>query len=132
MTPTLRFLNELPIQIEPAVSEKLKRRWHQFSLRTLLASTFAIGLLLGVLGRVQFLSNQADFHEREYFRYIDIALEIHRNESLTPDNQNRSRDLILISQRHKAIAELYRRAVYRPWELVDESQLAEVHSVNTP
>jgi hypothetical protein len=107
---------------EPAVSDKPKRRWYQLSLKTLLAGTLALGLLLGVLGRVQFLRSQAKVHEQEYFRYIDSALEIHRNEPRNSENEDRTRQLIEISQWHRAIAESYHRAAYRPWQVVDEKQ----------
>jgi hypothetical protein len=101
-----------------------KRHWFQFSLKTLMAGMLAIGLLLGVLGRIQFMRNQAKFHEQEYFRFIDSALEIRRNEPQNADNENRIRELIAISQCHRAIAESYRLAANRPWRVVDETQFA--------
>ena len=118
----------------PDVSEKPKRRWFQFSLKTLLFAITVIGFLLGVGGRAFYLTKRAEFHDGEYLRCIDSMLSIYHekhgdqavdqksfDELIGPDGTTRIRQLVAHSQRHKVIADDYRRAVFRPWVFVDDT-----------
>ena len=96
-----------------------KRRWFQFSLRTLLILTTLAATVLGViLGRINYLRRYAEFHEREAGRYIDESLEVDGLYSET-DNPYAQERLY-----HLRIADAYRSACHRPWTIVDESKIA--------
>jgi hypothetical protein len=119
---------------EPAVSDKPKRRWFQFSLKTLLFAITVIGLLLGAGGRAFYLTQRAEFHDGEYKRCIDSILAIYHekhgdqavdqksfDELMGAEGTTRIRQLVTQSQRHKVIADDCRRAVWRPWVFVDDT-----------
>lgn len=99
-----------------------KRRWFQYRLRTLLMVTTLVAAGLGsILGRIDYLKRYAEFHEREASRYIDGSLEVNGLYSET-DNPYAQERLY-----HLRIADAYRSACYRPWTIVDESQIAYTH-----
>jgi len=115
-----------------------KRSWFQFSLKTLLVGMTAVGLVLGIGGRASYLTQRAEFHDAEWLRCIDSMIEIYHQkhgakaidqksfeELMGPDGTTRIRQLVAQSERHKVIAEDCRRAVFRPWVIVDETIATE-------
>lgn len=127
------------------MSTKPKRLWYQFSLRMLMAVMLALGLVLGICGRIAFLRQRARFHDDEYLRCLDSVLKIYYDkhgvqsfpvgksldEVVGADEATRIRRLIARSQRHAAIADRYRHAVYRPWTIINEGPLESDTQLST-
>ena len=97
---------------------KPKRRWYQFSLRTLLvAMTFAAVLT----GRITYLQRMADFHQTERAR-----VQKHRNYLATVSFDTPPIEWLRlenIEAHHARLASEYKQAVWQPWVLVQESPL---------
>jgi hypothetical protein len=100
------------------VTDTLKRRWYQFSLRTL---TIVVGfacLILGAwVGRVDYLRRMADFHDEESERYASRLQEfILKPASAEFDTCVRKMNF------HEEYAKLFRDASKHPWKLVRAPQ----------
>jgi hypothetical protein len=87
---------------EPAVSDKSKRRWYQFSLWEFFVMMAVVGLGLSVgaeWGRHrQYCLEQVSFHELQVQRFRTMI--------------SKDRDKRLW---HEGISNQYRRAAWRPW-----------------
>ncbi len=117
---------------KPAVSDKVKRRWYQFSLRTLLVTIAVLAVGLSVWGRIAFLRQRAQFHDAEALRCIESQMAIDKRhgsprmlvsleETYGPEDAARLLGLTLKYRRHSNLAKNYRSAVFRPWTIIDES-----------
>jgi hypothetical protein len=95
---------------------KPKRRWFQFSLRTLLVAMTAAAVLTG---RVTYLRRMADFHQGQ-----TTWVQKHRNflNSVSFDTPaDEWSRLDELEARHARLASEYERASWRPWLIVQES-----------
>ena len=93
------------------MSDKPKRRWYQFGLKTLLGGTAVLGLLFG---RIAYLDRMARFHERESLKYLKVAV-------LLDPLDERATELLEEGERHIRLEDRYRWAKWQPWILVDET-----------
>ena len=114
---------------EPAVSDKPKRRWYQFSLRTLLlAMTFA-GIVFGTVlpWRVhrQFCLSRAELHRSKLLDYQGEDVQfvsglLGTDEEvlalLSAQMKAKYERLKKQDESHKALASAYEHAVWFPWE----------------
>ena len=89
---------------EPAVSEKPKHRWYQFSLRMLLVIPLLVGVSIGFWG-----------YHREYCLH---QAEIHSQRLVPSEGIVSSPELRKNRIRHQIVAEQYRLAVWMPWQLL--------------
>jgi len=95
------------------VTVKPKRRWFQFSLKTLLVLVTTVSILLGL--RLAYLRRQADFHAREAERFQHRAQSLDRNTLVWESNDWQ------MHSHHRRLADDYRAAISRPWILIDEN-----------
>ncbi|MBC7857132.1 MAG: hypothetical protein IAF94_27185 [Pirellulaceae bacterium] len=93
-----------------------KRRWFQFSLRTLLVVMTVAAVLAG---RITYLRQRADLHQAEANRLqkhrdflFSVSFDVPPAEWERPD---------LMEGRHPGLAREYERASWRPWIVVRES-----------
>src|SRR5438105_2922782 len=91
-----------------------KCRWYQFSLRRLMVVTTIVCV---VLARVAFLRECAEFHDREAMKYVRTMGPRRVYRSMTLDEL----ETLVNWEVHRASADRYRRAMYRPWTIVDET-----------
>ena len=104
----------------PAVPARPRRRWFQFSLRTLLV---VMTLAAVLTGRITWLRRMADFHQTEASR-----LQKHRDflSSVSFDTPPEEWErLDVMEGRHAGLASEYQRASWRPWVMVHEPPLHE-------
>jgi hypothetical protein len=87
-----------------------KRRWYQFSLKTLLVVVTALSIVLGL--RIAYLRRQADFHAREAERIGHHAQYFDRNTLVWQGTEY---------SHHRRLADEYHSALHRPWSLIDEN-----------
>jgi hypothetical protein len=96
----------------------------KYSLRSLMIGITLLCVLLG--GRIEYLRRMASFHEREANCYIQSFASANERVALAA-----VRDSVLSDEydpfyandtlyRHSYLAQEYRRAVYRPWTIVNE------------
>jgi hypothetical protein len=114
------------------VNGKPKRRWYQFSLKMLLV---AVTLLAVPLARIAYLHQRAIFHENEARRLWEKWGNDHPLTQTTRIPEIFSylgSDDLTESAKHSVRAKRYRDAVYRPWKLVDESDLDSAPASNPP
>lgn len=95
----------------------LKRRWFQFSLRTLLLVMTVAALFMG---RVVYLRKMADFHHAEteqlqkHRQFLNsVSFDTPQEEWLRLDD---------MEARHVGLANEYEGAVWQPWKIVNDRQ----------
>jgi hypothetical protein len=94
------------------VSDKSKRRWLQFSLKTLLVVMALAGM---IFGRVAYLRHLAEFHRQEAERWsLQLKGPILRQSGRNNDYPTRVFDY------HAQLWLDYSHAAYRPWLIVSE------------
>ena len=108
---------------EPAVSEKPKRRWFQFSLRTMLLAITSAGILCGWVANYRCrMASAADHDEKAMWCLISskfavrslVDAEAKANMDRTTARMRRAAD------EHKRMAEACREAAWRPWVIIRE------------
>ena len=76
----------------------------KYSLRSLMIVVTLVCVVVG--GRIEFLRRQAEFYEQ-------------RIEYVVP-GRSKGKTRVVVSMRHRTLAERYRKAMFRPWTFVDE------------
>ena len=109
------------------MSEKPKHSWRRFSLRTM----FVLVTLVAVASaRVGYLYQRAEFHESEGDRFF---AEWRKGKGKSPGTKTITIGELLESAkdetfdesvRHFGLADEYRAAMYRPWQVIDETKSA--------
>jgi hypothetical protein len=100
------------------MNHKLKQRWYQFSLKTML-----VGMLVLCVGIGSYVAWQRNRHfcitqcfrlmadigeDRSYFVSLYVSEEPYTPEELREQN--------LVDEQRDQVAKAYSRAIYRPWE----------------
>ena len=108
-----------------------KRRWYQFSLRTLLFAMALVGVVLGIVlpwrAHRQFCLERATFHDTEAAVLADHDFEfqflskLFESEGglLAKATEQMFADIEKARMRaksHRTLADAYQHAVWRPWE----------------
>jgi hypothetical protein len=108
------------LERQMAVSDKPRRQVCQFGLRSML---IALSLVAVLFARIGYLHQCASFHEREAFRYYRAWQKNHSIRRDTPTLELLESFDADSNQaaKHAEIAQAYRFATYRPWQMVDES-----------
>jgi hypothetical protein len=89
----------------------------KYSLRSLMIVVTLIAVVLGVvMGRVEYLGRWATFHER-------------KSDELREETFS---ELYTLSDLHDWKAEEYRKAMWRPWSLVNELPTSSAPAPNPP
>jgi hypothetical protein len=124
---------EIQVQPEPAMNEKPKHRWYQFSLKTLVLAPAFVGIVLGTFlpWRVhrQFCLNRAEFHrskildyQGERVEFVSGGLNGGTDEEILAilSSQMKAKRERLKQQddSHKALASAYEHAIWLPWERI--------------
>ncbi len=111
---------------KPAMSDKPKRRWFQFSLKTLLVATV---LIAGPAARIGYLRERALFHEREAAAALPPKWHLVASPGKYEEHYGSLVGSFLVRKeaevRHQELAKQYRAAMFRPWRIVDESHEIE-------
>ena len=106
-----------------AVNAKAKRRWYQYSLRTLLLVVTVVGL---VLGRIEYLRRKAAYHSgeaRKHFATFRQRTRLSEDEARRDIAYARHDDADARGAlHHLELAEQFEFARYYPWVLVSEIQ----------
>lgn len=95
-----------------------RRRWFQFSLRTLLLAMTVAAVLAG---RITYLRRMADYHQKETTRVQEHRRFLYSVSFHTPPEEWLRLDEM--EARHAGLAREYERASWRPWRIVRESPL---------
>lgn len=110
--PTQRYAN--------LMGHQPRRRWLQYSLRSLLLVTTMFSIGLGVANRVRHLRHHAEFHRAE-------ASRLGQQEWMTLMGGMESAELVEVSRQrrhHEALTAAFEQASHRPWMFIDESDSA--------
>ena len=103
------------------MTAKPKRRWYQFNIRTLLVVTALVTI---PLARIGYMGQRAAFHHREAIRFAScLKLEYEREHIWTW----RKHTYTSLVTNHTVLRDRYYAAMYRPWTIVDDSPLIELH-----
>jgi hypothetical protein len=105
----------------------------QYRLRTLFVVILLAAVVSAVLARMQYLASWATYHERKGQEYSAKIMQLHatpgrvgshgfKKQLSDEDAAARQRDLLAM-QRHAKLMVLYQRATYRPWTVVNESDV---------
>jgi len=94
-----------------------KRRWYQFSLRTLFIVTTLAGVFLGSRGLDY--ERKAKYHDEQVARVLRNAARSEGHVILNDTEKGEHND-------HEFLAQWYRYAARRPWIVVDESRIIKV------
>ncbi|MGI8979629.1 MAG: hypothetical protein ACR2FY_10410 [Pirellulaceae bacterium] len=107
----------------------------KYGLRALLVVVATVSALL--VGRIEYLRGWAEFHEREARRYADMIgtyrnitpLEVDSALEVAAENPDDCRldHKFHVVFHHRATADRYHQAAYRPWTIVHEPPLPERH-----
>ena len=101
----------------PCMDSTPKRRWFQFSLRTLLLVMTVAALLMG---RITYLRKMAEFHHAETDRLQKHRQFLNSVSFDTPQKEWLRLDDLEV--RHSGLAIEFERAVWRPWTIVDDRE----------
>ena len=108
----------------------------KYSLRSLMVVVTLVAVVLGAwTARARYLWQMAAYHERQALDYIESkGTGFHRKEAemvmdvliSTPGRVGED-DMTGVSEdaaflRHCVLVGVYRRAIYRPWNLIDEAK----------
>ena len=102
---------------------KPKRRWYQFSLRTIFFAVTATCILCGWLANYQFrIARAADHEEKEFWCVIGSKFAIRGMvDAETGASMDRhTAKMLREAEEHRRLAEAYRKAAWRPWVIIRE------------
>jgi hypothetical protein len=105
----------------------------RYRLRTLFVVILLAAIASAVLARMQYLASRAAYHERKGQEYSARIMQLYatpggvashdlKKQLSDDDTAARQRDFLAM-QRHAKLMILYQRATYRPWTMVNESDV---------
>jgi hypothetical protein len=110
----------------------------KYSLRSLMIVVTLVCVVLGVVGRIEYLKRKAEFHKQERTRFFMESLQFSPTIPekqrgylfsiqvvLSDDAEKESWRLFTLARYHQIVSERYQQAVWRPWTIVDESPPTE-------
>ena len=105
------------------MNAKPKRRWYQFSLRTLLILMAIVSVLCGWVANYQYrMARAADHEEKKMWCLMGCRFSIRGMvDAETGASMDRhTAEMLRQAGEHQRLAEAYREAAWQPWVVVRE------------